>query len=140
MEAMMVHADDPAVTVRTYLDAFNRGDVAGMTSCFAVPGFILDGMPPHVWLGASAASDWYRDVLAEGEHAGAADYSVKLGEPLHNSITGNSAYFVAPATMTFKVHGQQVTQTGATFTVALTRGADGWRIAAWAWAKGKQAS
>jgi hypothetical protein len=34
------------------------------------------------------------------------------------------------------VRGQKVTQTGAVFTVALRKLADGWRIAAWAWAKG----
>jgi hypothetical protein len=38
--------------------------------------------------------------------------------------------------MTFKVRGQQATHTGAIFTVALRRLAEGWRIAAWAWAKG----
>ena len=49
---------------------------------------------------------------------------------------GDSAYVVVPATMTFKGHGEQVTQTGAVFTVALRKLAEGWRIAAWAWAKG----
>ena len=39
--------------------------------------------------------------------------SVTLGEPLHNNITGDSAYVVVPASMTFKVQGKQVTQTGA---------------------------
>jgi hypothetical protein len=46
---------------------------------------------------------------------------------------------VVPATMTFRVQGQQVTQTGAVFTVALREFAEGWRIAAWAWAKGTRA-
>lgn len=131
---------DPGETVRQYLDAFNRQDAQGMAACFAEAGAILDGMAPHLWQGPSAATDWYEDVLAEGEHAGAGDYRVSLGEPVHNAVTGNSAYFVAPATMTFKVKGQQVTQTGATFTVALARQAGGWRIAAWAWAKGRQAT
>jgi hypothetical protein len=36
------------------------------------------------------------------------------------------------------VHDKQVTQTGATFTVALRKLSDGWRIAAWAWTKGGQ--
>ncbi len=40
--------------------------------------------------------------------------------------------------MTFKVHGKQVTQTGATFMVALRKLNEEWRIAAWAWAKGGQ--
>ena len=55
---------------------------------------------------------------------------------LRRHVTGDSAYVVVPATMTFKVGGKQVTQSGAVFTVALRKLADGWRIAAWAWAKG----
>ena len=46
-----------------YIDAFNRGDGEGMAAAFAVPGVILDGMPPHVWQGPTATQDWYRDVL-----------------------------------------------------------------------------
>jgi hypothetical protein len=75
-------------------------------------------------------------VLIEGEQHGASDYFVTLGEALHNNVTGDSAYMVIPATMTFKVGGKQVTQSGAFFTVALCKLAEGWRIAAWAWTKG----
>ena len=121
--------------VRQYIDVFNKGNGEAMAAIFAVPGSILDGMPPHVWQGPTASQDWYRDVLIEGEQHSASDYFVTLGEPLHNTITGESAYVVVPATMTFKVQGQQVTQTGAVFTVALRKLPEGWRIAAWAWAK-----
>lgn len=110
-----------------------------MAATFANDGSILDGMPPHLWLGPTAAQDWYRDVLIEGEQHSASDYFVTIGEPLHNDTTGESAYVVVPPTMTFKVHGQQVTQTGARFTVALRKLPEGWRIAAWAWAKGTRA-
>jgi hypothetical protein len=127
---------DPLAAVHQYINAFNKGDGEVMAAMFAVPASILDGMAPHVWLGRTASQDWYRDVLIEGERHGASDYFVTLGEPLHNNITGDSAYVVVHATMTFKVRGQQVTQTGAIFTVALRRLAVGWRIAAWAWAKG----
>ena len=67
-----------------------------MAATFAVPGSILDGMAPHVWQGPTAAQDWYRDVLAEGAQHGASDYFVTLGKPLHNNITGDSAYVVVP--------------------------------------------
>ena len=60
-------------------------------------------------------------MLVEGKHLGAADYFITLGEPLHNNVTGDSAYVVVPATMTFKLRGEQVTQTGAVFTVALRK-------------------
>ena len=132
-------AKDPLAAVQQYIDAFNKGDQEAMSAAFAVPGSILDGMAPHLWLGPTAAQDWYRDVLVEGEQHGASDYFVTLGEPLHNHITGDSAYVVVPATMKFKVQNQEILQTGAMFTVALRKLAEGWRIAAWAWAKGTRA-
>ena len=131
---------DPMATVRQYIDGFNKGDPKAMAAAFAVQGSILDGMAPHVWQGPTAARDWYRDVLVEGERHGASDYVVNLGEPLHNNVTGDSAYVVVPATMMFEARGKKVTQSGAVFTVALRRLAEGWRIAAWAWAKGNQAA
>lgn len=126
----------PIAAVRDYIAAFNRGDASGMAALCADPMSILDGMAPHVWHGPTATQDWYRDVLVEGEHLGAGDYFVELGEPRHASVTGDNAYVVVPTTMTFKVRGQQITQTGATFTVALRKVENAWRLAAWAWAKG----
>ena len=128
--------ENPLAAVHQYIDGFNKGDAQLMSATFAVPGSILDGMAPHVWQGPTATQDWYRDVLVEGEQHGASGYLVTLGEALHNKITAESAYVVVPATMTFKVDGKQITQTGAVFTVALRKFIDGWRISAWAWAKG----
>jgi ketosteroid isomerase-like protein len=122
--------------VRQYIDAFNKGDAKLMAETFAVPASILDGMAPHLWLGSTATQDWYRDVLIEGKQHGASDYFVTVGEPLHNDVTGDTAYVVVPATMTFKVGSKQVRQSGAVFTVALRKVAEAWRIAAWAWTKG----
>lgn len=126
----------PLAAVHQYIEGFNKGDVKAMASSCAVPMSILDGMAPHVWHGATASADWYGDAMTEGEHLGATDYFVALGEPLHVQITGDSAYVLVPATMSFKLRGQPITQSGATFTVALHKADDGWRIAAWAWAKG----
>ena len=75
-------------------------------------------------------------MLAEGKQHGASDYFVTVGQPLHNNVTGDSAYVVVPATMTFKMQAKHVTQSGAVFTVALRKLPAGWRIAAWAWTKG----
>jgi len=133
-------ATEPLAAVQQYIDAFNRGDAEVMAGTFAKDAAILDGMAPHLWLGPNATRDWYRDVLVEGEHLGAGGYFVTIGEPLQNAVTGDAAYVVVPATMTFKLQGRQVTQTGAKFVVALRRVADGWRIAAWAWAKGTAAA
>jgi ketosteroid isomerase-like protein len=136
--SMASDTKDPMATVRQYIDGFNKGDVQAMAASCANPMLILDGMAPHVWHGATATQDWYKDVLAEGETpVGAGDYFITpCGEPKHQNITGDAAYVVVPATMTFKLRGKQITQTGATFIVALRRLPEGWCIASWAWAKG----
>ncbi len=130
---------DPVTAVQQYLDAFNKGDVKAMAECFADTGSILDGLAPHVWRGPTACQDWYRDVLVAAEHEGATDYLVTIGIPHHANITGDSAYVVTPASMSFRLRGRRITQSGATFTIALRRQEDGWRISAWAWAKGNPA-
>jgi len=129
-------ATDPATTVRQYIASFNQGNAKAMAAMCADRMSILDGMAPHVWHGPTASEDWYCDAMTEGEHLGATDYAVILGEPKHNNVTGDNAYVVFPTTMTFKLKGQQITQSGAFFTVALRRVAEGWRIASWAWTKG----
>lgn len=129
-------AVDALSVVHRYIEAFNEGDVEDMAAAFAVPGSILDGMAPHVWHGPTAAEDWYRDVLIHIKEDGASDFLVTPGQPLHMDITGDAGYVVVPATMKFKVHGKQITQSGAVYTIALRRVNDSWRIAAWAWAKG----
>ncbi|CDO05415.1 hypothetical protein C1S82_13160 [Mycolicibacterium cosmeticum] len=129
-------SDTPLAAVQAYLSAFNAGDVDAMTAAFVSDGSILDGMAPHLWIGPTAVADWYRDVMAESAHLGASNYHVTLGEPLHNDEKGDSAYIVAPATMTFDLKGASRTQTGSMFTLALRKVAEGWRVAAWAWAKG----
>ena len=75
-------------------------------------------------------------MLAEGEHVGASGYQITLGVPRHVDVTGDNAYVVVPATMTFNIQGKQVTQTGSMFTVALRKLGTEWRLTAWAWAKG----
>jgi ketosteroid isomerase-like protein len=130
--------DSPLAAVQQYIDAFNTGDVDAMATLFTDSASILDGMPPHLWHGPSAPRDWYRDVMAESEHLRATGWFVTIGEPLHNDVSGDHAYVVLPATMTFTLNGNPRTQTGASFTVALRNSTDGWRIAAWAWTKGKQ--
>jgi hypothetical protein len=78
-------------------------------------------------------------LLEEGKHAGAEGYFIALGEPSHIDVVGDSGYVVVPATMTFKLRGRQITQSGAAYTIALRKLSAGWRIRAWAWAKGASA-
>ena len=126
---------EPMTTVHRYIAAFNDGDADAMAACFADPGSILDGMAPHVWIGTTAARDWYRDVLIEGEHHGASGYSLTLGEVQRNDLNGGSAYLIFSAELTFDLTGQHMATPGL-FTVVLHNVAGSWKIRAWAWAKG----
>ncbi len=135
-DAAVTKANDPMAAVLQYVDAFNTEDPKAMAAACANPMQILDGMSPHVWQGPTAAEDWWRDVLSEGEHLGASGYHITLGEPRHVDVAGDYAYVVVPTTMTFELEGKQVTQTGALFTVALRKVDTEWRLMAWAWAKG----
>ena len=130
--------EDALTSVHSFVDAFNKGDVKGMAACCVIPMSILDGLAPHVWHGPTACEDWFRDVLIAGERELAGDYLVILGRPWRVDVSGDHAYVVIPATMRFTVKGNQVTQSGSVFTLALRRIPAGWRIAAWAWAKGTQ--
>ena len=132
----MSSSNDPMAALLRYVDAFNQGDSEAMAAACADPMQILDGMAPHVWQGLTAAQDWWRDVLTEGEHLGASGYHITLGEPRHVDVTGDYGYVVVPATMTFDLRGKQMTQTGSVFTAALRKVGEEWRLAAWAWAKG----
>lgn len=49
-----MNENDPLAAVQTYIDAFNDGDAQAMSTMFADPGSILDGMAPHLWLGSTA--------------------------------------------------------------------------------------
>jgi ketosteroid isomerase-like protein len=129
-------SNDPIAAVRQYVDAFNSADPKAMAAVCADPMQILDGMSPHVWQGSTAAENWWSDVLEEGEHLGTSGYRITLGEPRHVDVTGDYAYVVVPATMTFNLGGEPTTQTGSVFTVALRKVGTDWRLTAWAWAKG----
>ena len=83
----MPDSDDPMAAVLQYVEAFNSGDSTAMTATCADPMQILDGMSPHVWQGPTAASDWWRDVLAEGEHLGASGYHIALGARRNMSMS-----------------------------------------------------
>ena len=134
----MPSSNDPMGAVSEYVDAFNNGDPKAMAAACADPMHILDGMSPHVWQGPTAAEDWYSDVLTEGEHLGASGYRIALDESRHVDVTGDYAYVVVPATMTFDLKGRQVTQSGSVYTVALRKIGGEWHLTAWAWAKGSK--
>lgn len=130
-----VAADAGAMTaVNQFIDGFNKGDAKMATAACASPASVIDKFPPHHWQGATACADWLRAFDAVAKSAGITNAAVTLGKPWHVDVSGDVAYVVVPATYAYKLHGKPTSESGI-FTLSLKRGAAGWRITAWAWAK-----
>jgi len=73
------------------------------------------------------------DYEANAKKNAISDVVVTLGKPWHTDVTGDLAYVVIPADYSYKEKGKPMKETGSTFMFVMKKGADGWRITAWAW-------
>ena len=122
-------------TVRHFVDSINGGDVKTALGDCAAQSSIIDEFPPYIWQGATGCADWSNDLDAYGKKNGITDQKVTLGISSHVDVTGDRAYVVAPAHLTFKQNGKRFTERVPILTVALQKVANSWRITGWAWAK-----
>jgi len=122
-------------TVHQFIDGINRGDMKMAAAACASPASIVDDFPPHEWQGPTACADWATGFVADNKKSGVTDVAVTLGKPWHEDVSGDRAYVVVPADLTYKENAKPVTESGNVFTVALKKVAAGWRITGWAWAK-----
>lgn len=121
--------------VHQFVDAFNKGDTKTAVAACASETSIIDEFPPHEWHGAGGCAKWMSDYDADAKKNGITDGSVTLGTPKHVAVTGDRAYVVVPADYSYKQKGKPVKETASILTVALQKGAAGWRITAWSWSK-----
>lgn len=122
-------------SVHGFVDGFNKGDTKALLAACADQTSILDEFPPHEWHGKGACAKWASDFDADAKKNGITDGAVTLGDPSHVDITSDRAYVVIPANYTFKQKGKPVSEIGSIITLTLQKGATGWRITGWAWAK-----
>jgi hypothetical protein len=122
-------------SVHGFVDGFNKGDTKKLLAACADQTSILDEFPPHEWHGEGACAKWASDFDADAKKNGITDGAVTLGDPSHVDITSDRAYVVIPADYTFKQRGKPVSEIGSIITLTLKKGAAGWRITGWAWAK-----
>jgi hypothetical protein len=127
---------DVMTTVHQFIDGFNKGDVKTAVAACADQASIIDEFPPYEWHGAGACAQWAADFDADAKKNGITPGAVTLGKPRHLDVTGDRAYVVVPTEYAFKQRGKAVKEKGATLAVALQKGAAGWRMVAWTWAKG----
>jgi SnoaL-like domain len=99
------------------------------------PVSILDEFPPHHWYGPTACADWWKAYNEYNRASGIKSEGAALGTPWTVDVSGDRAYFVGPATYTYRQKGKLIKEAHAVFTVALRRTEAGWRITSWTWSK-----
>ena len=128
-------AADVMAVVHQFVDGFNKGDQKMLVSACADQVSIIDEFPPHEWHGVGSCEKWSSDFDADARKNGITDGLVTLSKPSHVDVSGDHAYVVVPANYAYKMKGQAISEAGSVLTIALHKGATGWRITGWAWAK-----
>jgi len=126
---------DVMTAVNRFVDGYNKSDTKVLTASCADQTSIIDEFPPHEWHGVGACLRWMKDYDIDAKKNGITDGAVVLGKPSHVDVTGNRAYVVIPSNYTYKQKGVLMKEVGSAFAFALQKGAAGWRIVGWSWAK-----
>jgi ketosteroid isomerase-like protein len=127
---------DVMAVVKQWDDAFNTGDTKSALAACADQTSIIDDLPPHEWHGAGGCSRWMHDADAFFKKNEMTNVVSTLGKPRHVDVTGDRAYVVVPATLTYTEKGKPVKDKTATVTMALQKSESGWHITGWSWADG----
>ena len=123
-------ADDKA-EIRAMVERY-VGDMSPATASLCTEdAVIIDGSAPYVWRGPHACDDWRRDQLATAEKSNISEARLVLGQPLHLKVSGEAAYAVFPATLTYTKDHKAVSLPGNIWTVALRKVGGIWKIASW---------
>jgi ketosteroid isomerase-like protein len=127
---------DPQIMspINKFLEAFNRGDVAGAAATHAAQAdlVIIDEVSPFIWRGAQAVQTWAADLENDSKKNRITDQAVTLGTPARIESDGSSAYVIVPSVYTFKQGGVAM-RAAAQMTFTLKKGAAGWLIHGWTW-------
>lgn len=126
-------AADPAVEapVRTFLDSFNRGDIAAAQATHMASGLtIIDEVAPYRW---NSFQDWLTALGKEAKDGELTEQKVVATGPFsREQVSGDSAYLILPVSYTFKAKGKPMRE-DAQMTFVLAREAASWKIAGWTW-------
>jgi hypothetical protein len=125
--------DGPMTVIKTFIDDFNKGDIAGAEATHAKKVSIIDEFPPHTWTGSTAFKDWGADLEKDAKAHGQTNQKLTLGRTVRSQADGDTAYVVVAGTFKYKEQGKAMVEPGQ-LAFALTKDGDAWKIAAWAWA------
>ncbi len=129
---------DPAVLapIKMLGEGFNLNQPAKLAGSQVASPIILDEFAPYSWSGPTALMGWGSDFGKFAVSHGVLSGKVEIADPTVAEVDGDHAYVVSPSVITFKTKDGQIKNAG-TFTFALVKLADGWKIASWAYARGQ---
>jgi|SRR3954467_954631 ketosteroid isomerase-like protein len=132
--AVQAQTVDPqaAATITRFVDAFNKGDMAGAAATHAADVVIVDEVAPFLWRGTTALKDWAAALAADSKTEGMSDEKVTLSAAARMETKGSDAYVVVPAVFSFKKGGTAMRES-AHLAVVLKKDANGWLIQSWTW-------
>ena len=128
---------DVMVPINQFADGLNKGDIKSALGGCAEQTSIVDEIAPYEWHGPGACGNWANDFGAYLKKNEMTDMIARLGKPRHLDIDGDRAYVVVPTSLTYKIKGKAGKQTGSMLTIALQKGAGGWKMTGWTWTRGK---
>jgi ketosteroid isomerase-like protein len=125
---------DLMTPVQKFMDAFNKGDMAGAAATHAADAetVIIDEVAPFAWHGADAFKSWSAALEADSKTQGLSEQKVTIGAPSRTEVAGELAYVVVPAVYSFTKAGVAMRES-AQMTFVLKKGARGWLIHGWTW-------
>jgi len=124
---------DVIAVVHRWTDAFVRRSFNTDIAPCAEDAVVIDDLPPYVWQGPGACSNWFKAFEAWTSRAGVTNAVITLGEIRHLDFDGGFAYLVAPGTLSYIKAGKPVNFFG-TITMVLRKRESDWRISGVAWA------
>jgi ketosteroid isomerase-like protein len=123
-------ADEAVSAVTAWLDKFNAGDMNAFYAAHTPDPVIVDEFAPYVWRGKDGPHRWAEGYAADSKAHGVTGPRLDYAAPIRAESDGSSAYIVMPTVYRIKQNGRSMSAAG-TMTFALSRAADGWKIASW---------
>src|SRR5215472_11037795 len=76
-------SDQSAVmsVVNKYIDGFNKANLKEMTSTCEPSAALIDDFAPHIWTGANACANWFKDFTAWAKANHYTNNTVILSKP-----------------------------------------------------------
>ena len=124
---------DVTAVAHRWADAFSQRSFNTDIGPCAEDAVVIDDLPPHVWQGPGACSEWFKAFEAWAAKAGATNAVITLGEIRHLDVDGGFAYLVAPVTLSYIRAGKPVNFPGM-ITLTLRKRQSDWHVSGVAWA------